>query len=243
MKRILAGCVALFIVTTSYNVSAQSQIPQPGSQVAQKIEGNFSLNYLAYLPVDYDTNRKEGFPLILFLHGSGERGDSVEKVNAWGPPRIAMEKGLPFIVISPQCPLNESWISMLLPLRTLLDQVIKDYHLDTNRVYLTGLSMGGFGTFAFSQAYPKYFAAIAPVCGGGTPGLIKYSKKLPTLVFHGDADNVVSPVNSQLMVDALKEAGAEVKFTLYPGVDHFSWIPAYNESGLFEWFLEHKKIN
>ncbi|HAN00924.1 MAG TPA: phospholipase [Marinilabiliales bacterium] len=214
---------------------------QAGSQFKQQINGSFQLQYLVYLPQNYQPQGNEKYPMILFLHGSGERGDSIELVKAWGPPKIAEEKGLPFIVVSPQCPNGIWWNALLLPLRELLDQTIQDYNVDTSRIYLTGMSMGGFGTFALAQAYPDYFAAIAPVCGGGTPGMVKFIKNVPTWVFHGQDDDVVLPKNSILMVDALKEAGAEVKFTLYPGVNHGSWIPAYNDSGIFDWFLEHRK--
>jgi predicted peptidase len=221
--------------------TGKSHAQSKNLQQAHCFKGKTSLNYLLYLPQNYSTETAEAFPLILFLHGSGERGDSINKVKAWGPPKIAEEKGLPFIVVSPQCPLNETWVSMLFPLRQLLDEIIANYNVDTSRVYLTGLSMGGFGTFAMAQAYPEYFAATAPVCGGGTPGLVKYSKNIPTWIFHGDADDVVLPENSVAMYNALKENGADAKLTLFPGVNHGSWIPAYNESGLFEWFLTHKK--
>ena len=212
----------------------------PGKQVDKEFKGELELNYLLYLPDNY-TEDKEPLPLILFLHGAGERGDSLNLVKAWGPPKIVEEKGLPFIVVSPQCPKSEYWTSLVYSLKQLLDQVIEEYNVDTNRIYLTGLSMGGYGTFAMSQVYPEYFAAIAPICGGGTPSLSKFSKALPTWVFHGDKDQVVPLKASQIMVDAIKAKGGEVKFTVYRGVDHFSWIPAYNESGLFEWFLEHSK--
>lgn len=216
---------------------------EAGTQNEASFSKNEGLNYLIYLPENYSYDEDNDFPLLLFLHGMGERGDSLDMVKTWGPPKIAEERGLPFIVVSPQCPITEQWISVLSPLKGLLDEVINEYNVDTNRVYLTGLSMGGFGTFAFSQMHPEYFAAIAPVCGGGTPSLAGFAKSLPTWVFHGDDDPVVPLESSQIMVDALKEHGAEVKFTIYPGVGHLSWVPAYNESGLFEWFLQHKKTD
>lgn len=216
-------------------------VQKPGTQLNYSFKSDLNLNYLLYLPKDYSAERKQGFPTILFLHGSGERGDSIDLVKSWGPPKIAEETGLPFIVISPQCPIDEYWTSMLYPLKGLIDNAIETYNIDTNQIYLTGLSMGGYGTFAFSQMYPEYFAAIAPICGGGTPSLTKYSKAIPTWVFHGEIDPVVPLQSSQLMVDALKEANTEVKFTIIEGVGHDSWIKAYNETNLFDWFLEHKK--
>ncbi len=229
---VMISCLLLILSSHAQN---------PENQIEGVLQSSYQLSYLVQFPAGYEANPTEKYPVILFLHGSGERGDSIELVKAWGPPRIAEDKGLPFIVVSPQCPKDTRWIALLLPLRDLLEEIIHKYPVDTTRIYLTGLSMGGFGTFALAQAYPEYFAAIAPVCGGGTPGMVKFSKNLPTWVFHGDADSVVVPENSKLMVEALKKAGAEVKFTLYPGIDHFSWIPAYSDSGLFDWFLEHRK--
>ena len=215
----------------------------PGTQTPQAFEEPVQLNYLLYLPEDYDPNRKEGYPTILFLHGAGERGDSVQALTMWGPPKIAKEKGLPFIVISPQCPKGHWWTSMMFPLKGLLDYSINTYNIDTSRIYLTGLSMGGYGTFAFSLLYPDYFAAVAPMCGGGTPSMVNFTKNYPPAwVFHGDSDKIVPIESSQIMVDALENAGYDVKFTIYEGGDHFMFQKAYNESGLFDWFLEHKKI-
>lgn len=229
----------LLILFSSVVLTISAQ--EVNSEQNKRIKSSVELQYLLQLPAGYNPDTTGGYPLILFLHGSGERGDSLPLVKAWGPPRIAAEKGLPFIVISPQCPANEWWTSLLHPLSQLLDQVIATYKVDTSRIYLTGLSMGGFGTFSMAQMYPHYFAAIAPVCGGGTPGLADFSMNLPTWIFHGEVDEVVPVENSELMFKALQEAGADVKLTVFPGVNHDSWIPAYNQSGLFEWFLKHRK--
>jgi predicted peptidase len=237
MKSIFRIAIMAIFVSLVLPLNAQDV----NSEQIKKNESTLELQYLLQLPANYAADTPGGYPLILFLHGSGERGDSLPLVKAWGPPRIASEKGLPFIVISPQCPANEWWTSLLYPLSQLLDQAIETYNIDTNRIYLTGLSMGGFGTFALAQMYPHYFAAIAPICGGGTPGLADFSMKLPTWIFHGEVDEVVPVENSELMFKALQEAGADVKLTVFPGVNHDSWIPAYNNSGLFEWFLEHRK--
>lgn len=222
-------------------VEAQ-QLFVAGTQTAQKFEKTVPLNYLLYLPDNYDPERKEGYPTILFLHGAGERGDDVSVLTMWGPPKIAAEKGLPFIVISPQCPKGHWWTSMMFPLKSLLDYSIETYNIDTSRIYLTGLSMGGYGTFAFSLLYPGYFAAVAPMCGGGTPSMVNFTKDYPPVwVFHGDADKIVPISSSQIMVDKMKDAGYDVKFTVYKGGDHYMFQKAYREEGLFDWFLEHKK--
>ncbi len=233
--------LTLFFYSFPVNASEKQKV-KAGTQTPQKFVESVPLNYLLYLPEDYDPNRKEGYPTILFLHGAGERGDSLNILTHWGPPRIAEEQGLPFIVISPQCPKGYWWTSMMFPLKSLLDYSIKTYNIDTSRIYLTGLSMGGYGTFAFSLLYPNYFAAVAPMCGGGTPSMVNFCNNYPPIwVFHGDADKIVPIGSSQIMVDKMKDAGYDVKFTIYKGGDHYMFQRAYREEGLFDWFLEHKK--
>ena len=241
MIKIIIFVLAVFFYSCQTQKSNEL-ILEPGTQTHQIIEQQMHLNYLLYLPENYDPDKEGGFPTILFLHGAGERGDSLDVLTAWGPPKIADEKGLPFIVISPQCPKGDWWTSMIYPLKRLLDESIKTYNIDTSRIYLTGLSMGGYGTFALSQVYPDYFAAVAPVCGGGTPSMVNFKKQPPTWVFHGDQDTIVPIESSQIMVDALKASGSEVKFTIYEDDDHFIFKKVYYESGLFDWFLEHKKM-
>jgi len=215
----------------------------PGTQTARSYETHTSLRYLLYLPQDYDPVRREGFPAILFLHGAGERGDSVEAVATWGPPRLAREKNLPFIVISPQCPKEHWWTSMMFELKGLLDQAIVQYNIDTTRIYLTGLSMGGYGTFAFSLLYPDYFAAVAPICGGGTPSMVNFVKDYPPIwVFHGNHDKIVPVESSTMMVEAMKNAGFNVKYTIYESGDHYIFKKVYADTSLFNWFLAHRKV-
>jgi predicted peptidase len=222
---------------------AQSAAPKPGSQTPQLLEKQIPirLNYLLYLPENYSESSGDKYPLILFLHGSGERGDDVNKVKVHGPPKL-IDKGqkLPFIVVSPQCPATTGgWRA--LDLITLLDDVSSKYKVDPDRVYLTGLSMGGFGTWELASQYPNRFAAIAPICGGGNPSRVRQMRTLPIWVFHGEADPTVPVKNSLDMVEALKAAGAtDVKLTTYPGVGHDSWTRTYNNPELFEWFLKHK---
>jgi predicted peptidase len=232
-------CLLLFGFGT-FNSKAQTE-PKPGIQAAGEFSTVINLDYLLYLPKDYDQNGKKKWPLILFLHGAGERGDNVEFVKIWGPANIVEEKDLPFIVLSPQCPSDKSWAALLLPVKKLLDEITIKYRVDLSRIYLTGLSMGGYGTFLMMENYPQYFAAYAPICGGGNPMAVSRYAHVPGWVFHGDQDRAVPIYNSQVMVDSLKAHGADIKFTVYKGMDHYSWIPAYSESGLFDWFLTKQK--
>jgi predicted peptidase len=194
--------------------------------------------YLLYLPARYDSQAR--WPLILFLHGMGERGSDLELVKKHGPPKlIAQGRQFPFIIVSPQCPDGQSWSAEVLG--AMIDRVESECKVDPDRIYLTGLSMGGFGTWDLACADPDRFAAIAPICGGGDPKLAKRIRNLPTWVFHGDADPVVSIDGSKAMVEALKAAGGNVKFTIYPGVGHDSWTQTYDNPELYAWFLSHRR--
>lgn len=211
---------------------------QQEKQFEKEITVKVKLKYLLFLPEGYEQGDKK-WPLILFLHGAGESGDNLAKVKIHGPPKIVEKKpDFPFIVVSPQSP-GRGW--NVDALKALLDEVVHDYRVDRDRVYLTGLSMGGFGTWSLAAAHPECFAAIAPICGGGNPGDAAKLKSLPIWAFHGAKDEVVPLDRSQQMVDALKEAGADVKFTVYPDAHHDSWTETYDNPKLYDWFLEHKR--
>jgi predicted peptidase len=201
-----------------------------------------NLDYLAYAPKGY-TETKEKWPLILFLHGAGERGNDLNMLKRAGPPMLVGRIAMPFVVVSPQCPHNRWWPEkqFLKSLETLIDQLINDYSIDPDRIYLTGLSMGGYGTWSLAAHCPKKFAAIAPICGGGKPKTAKRILKIPTWVFHGARDQVVPIDGSQKMVDALKAIGSNVKFTVYPRAGHDSWTATYRNPELYKWFLAHSR--
>jgi predicted peptidase len=210
--------------------------PQEPIRFEQEIKKKVSGHFLLYLPKEY-TKKREKYPLILFLHGAGERGSNLEMVKTHGPPRLVAEgKEFPFIIASPQCPEGQGW--SIDTLNGMLDYLIKKYRIDVDRVYLTGLSMGGFGSWAWAASNPERFAAIAPICGGGDPKTVEKFKHIPVWVFHGDKDTTVPPIRSQQMVDALKAAGAEPKYTLYPEAGHDSWTETYNNAELYAWFLQ-----
>jgi predicted peptidase len=201
-------------------------------------EGKAKLGYLLFLPEDYGKTDK-AWPLILFLHGAGESGNDLAKVKAHGPPKIVeTKKDFPFIVVSPQSPKRGWQPDALL---ALLDEVVSKYKVDQDRVYLTGLSMGGFGTWALAAAHPDRFAAIVPICGGGDPKTAERLKGLPMWVFHGAKDNVVPLARSEAMVNAVKAAGGNPKFTVYPEAGHDSWTKTYDNPELYQWLLEQKR--
>ena len=200
------------------------------------------LNYLLFLPKGYDAKPKQKWPLILFLHGAGERGDDLDLVKKHGIAKIVDQReDFPFVAVSPQCPGTSWWPSELESLNALLDEITAKYAVDTDRIYLTGLSMGGYGTWHLATAYPERFAAIAPICGGGDPKKACALKDLPVWAFHGAKDPVVSPEQSKAMVDALKDCGGDVQLTIYPEAAHDAWTETYDNPKLYEWFLKHRR--
>ena len=220
---------------------------QQSQSFQKEIRKIVQANYLLYLPDEYPKSRKL-WPLILFLHGAGQRGDDLEKVKAHGPPKLIAEEGrkFPFIIVSPQCPEDGWWsgVSETYTLNALLDDIISRYRVDEDRIYLTGLSMGGFGTWRLAIEYPDRFAAIAPVCGRGETAKaarIVRIAHVPVWIFHGAKDETVPIAESEAMVEALKKVGGDVKFTVYPEAGHDSWTETYNNPELYEWFLKHKR--
>jgi predicted peptidase len=199
--------------------------------------------YVVFVPHDYDGSKP--VPVILFLHGAGEtKGGQKQPVEVGiGPAVKKRAKTFPAIVIIPQAETRGWQASGPNAKRALamLADVAKEYKTDPNRVYLTGLSMGGFGTWSLAAAHPDRWAAIVPVCGGGDPKAAEKIKDIPTWVFHGDQDNAVPVQRSRDMVAALKAAGGHPKYTEYPGVGHNSWDKAYNTDDLWTWLFEQKK--
>jgi predicted peptidase len=160
-------------------------------------------------------------------------------VKKHGPPKIVETKrDFPFIVVSPQSP-RRGWSPE--SLAALLDEIVLNYQVDRDRVYLTGLSMGGYGTWTLAAAYPEKFAAIAPICGGGSPEDAARLKGLPIWVFHGAKDKAVPLERSEEMVKAIEDSGGKVKFTVYPDAEHDSWTATYDNPELYQWLLEQKR--
>ena len=211
---------------------------------AGKFEGPIvkraSLQYLVSVPDDYETSRGKRYPLLVFLHGSGERGSNLELLKVHGPLKLAAAgKKFPFIVVAPQCPERRSWDAD--ELVGLLNDLEKKFRVDRSREYLTGISMGGYGTWALVAAQPKRFAAIAPVCGGGDPKLASTFAKVPTWVVHGDKDPAVPFAQSVTMVDAMKAAGGSPIFTQVVGGTHDVWTEFYLKDEFYEWLLKFRR--
>ena len=209
------------------------------SQAQQQEKSMISYtNYLLYVPQDKPNNGL--YPLLLFLHGSGERGNDLNILKKNGPPSfLDKETDFPFIVVSPQCPQNREWDTQ--SLLALLDHIENTLPVDKKRIYVTGLSMGGFATWNLAQAAPEIFAAIAPICGGGNLERLCMMRDIPVWAFHGVKDTAVPYNESERLVQRLKELGADVKFTSYPDAGHDSWTSTYQNEELYKWLLSKSK--
>ncbi len=241
----VAGCV------TRPTAALSPRTGVPGKQVessfAQVVVRTNSFRFLLSLPAEYGQDPTKRWPLVLFLHGAGERGTDLKKVAVHGPPKlVAQGRQFPFILVSPQCPEGQVWdIEALMGLvDTLQDQL----PVDVRRTYVTGPSMGGYGSWGLAARYPDRFAAVAPVCGGGErirtllPSQPEALKTLGVWAFHGGKDNVVAVSESERMVEAFRRAGVtDVQLTVYPEAGHDSWTEAYNTPALFDWLLKHHR--
>lgn len=245
----------LFLVLLS--VMSNHAFSQSASRFSYNnfIDGNDTLKYRMLYP---DANNFRKYPLVIFLHGSGERGNDNEAQLKWGVMNFATDENMikfPALVIAPQCPEKMSWSNFsrkdmklqALPSRPmemvikLIQQLKKNMPVDTNRIYITGLSMGGFGTYDAIERYPNLFAAAVPVCGGGDTSKVSVIKNIPIWIFHGAEDPAVNPQLDVNMLVALTRAGAHPGFTQYPEVGHFSWIAAYSDPLMIEWLFRQKK--
>jgi predicted peptidase len=218
----------------------------PGTQSAQSFHAQVTLevgySYLLALPEGYEADGNKKWPLVVFLHGSGERGSNLEVLKKHGPPQlIAAGQKIPAIVISPQCPLGAIWSPH--GVHALTESVMKSHRVDPDRVYLTGLSMGGFGTWETAMEYPETYAALMPICGGAGVRFVMAEKirHIPEWIFHGEKDPVVEPAFSKRMLDVLKKLGADVKLTLYPEAQHDSWTVTYDNPKVWAWLFQQKR--
>lgn len=190
-------------------------------------------------------SQKESLPLIVGLHGAGERGTEPEKLRVHGIGKLfhadPCHGGHRAITLCPQCPEGLVWNNLVLGLKELIDMVVADYHVDPLRISITGLSMGGFGTWEMALTYPHFFSCAAPICGGGLSWRCNLLKELPIRAFHGTADTVVPLSYSSVMVNAVNAAGGKAELITFEGVGHNSWNPAYETTDLIAWMLSQSK--
>ncbi len=218
-----------------------------------------ALKYRLLKPADFSQNQT--YPLVIFLHGAGERGDDNVAQLVHGmkdflnPDR---RKNYPCFVVAPQCPNDKKWVEVdwsakshdqpehaSVPMQLvhdLIKEMIKNANVNKDRIYITGLSMGGYGTWDAIARYPELFAAAVPICGGGDPATVGKFAKLPIWCFHGDQDEAVSVERSRKMIDALKVAGGQPKYTEYAGVGHDSWTATYANPDFHDWLFAQERL-
>jgi predicted peptidase len=206
-----------------------------------------TLRYLLHLPDSYAADSAQQWPFILFLHGRGERGTDVEIVRNIGLPNILdQQPDFPCVILSPQCPNDVRWPTQDANIITLLDTLLPTLRLNPQRVYLSGLSMGGEGAWYFGACYPERFAAVVPVCARiplveGFPERVSSLKDKPLWAFHGDTDNTNPTDHTLQMISVVKNAGGSPKLTIFPNTDHDCWGKVYNDTALWEWLLGQSK--
>lgn len=241
----LAAAVALLWV--GFVNDARTADPRPAMKTETlSLETGYpvSCRYWVAFPAGYDADPAARWPLLIFLHGAGERGDQLDAVKKHGPLKI-IENGtpLPFLVIAPQCPAGDWWEStrQSLTLAALLDAVVATHRIDPDRIYCTGLSMGGYGTWRFAMEHADRVAAVIPICGGGRWFAAAAMKEVPAWAFHGAKDTVVPLEESKKMVDALARAGGRARLTVYPDAAHDAWTETYANPDVYEWLLRHRR--
>jgi predicted peptidase len=246
----MAGVLLMAQVGDSISLEPGKQMPQSVSvQVSKTGQASDStIRYMLFVPRDYKVEG-EPWPLMLFLHGLGECSeDDLSRVKIHGPPSFVDERpDFPFVLVTPQLPpppgqledVPTAWQPE--PLIQLLDHVMGQLNIDRTRVYCTGLSMGGFGTWRLVAAHPERFAAAVPICGGGEPAVMAKSlRRVPIWAFHGALDPTIPLCKSREMVNAVRCAGGNVKFTVYPDVAHDSWKRTYADPKVYDWLLSHR---
>jgi predicted peptidase len=240
MRAVLAVLMAVAVP------AAAKPAPTPvlEGQTAQRPVAPGGLPYLLFIPKGYAASGNERWPLVIFLHGSGEAGSDIELVKKNGPPKLVeKDPAFPFIVISPQLPPAAESVPpwTIAPLDAILDHALKTLRVDPSRVYLTGLSLGGIGTWAWGAAEPERFAALVPVAAFGDPTRACRLKDMPIWAFHGDKDDVVDPRGEIDMVAAVRACGGSPRLTIYPDTGHWSWEAAYSDPQLWLWLLEQRR--
>ncbi|OPH61827.1 hypothetical protein BC351_00885 [Paenibacillus ferrarius] len=205
---------------------------------------NIRVNYQLFLPHDYESEKDNKYPLILFLHGVKKRGEDINMLDGYGLTWMAESKqDFPFIVVTPQCPSNSNWILESQSVLALVDEIITNYRVDSNRIYVTGFSMGGNGAWNFALKSPELFSAVVPISGWFDPDKAMRLKNVPIWAFHCIDDDTVPVSGTEDMVKALTSIGGNIKFTYYTGLkhDHRVMYETFNHAELYTWLLNHRR--
>ena len=203
--------------------------------VTRRVEGR----YLVSFPDTYQDDLHKNWPLLLFLHGAGERGSDLQQVRRHGPLAASAPDDLPFVIVAPQCAEEEWWLPDAVG--ALVDECREVYRIDESRMYATGISMGGTGVWDLAARRPGLFAAIAPVCGRADPVRARALRGVPVWAVHGAQDTVIPPEQSRTMVEAVRAAGGTARLTMLPDAGHDAWSSTYTKSDIYDWLLQHQR--
>jgi predicted peptidase len=254
MHRLLLTAITIIILSSITFAQTKEEVSKLFDKLLHVSKGD-TLPYRLLKPVN--PTAMETFPLVIFLHGAGERGNDNEVQIKHITDLFLEERNrgkYPCYIIAPQCPKKKFWseyntksdeqtlsetptVQMKLVIE-LIEKISKEFPIDKSRIYITGLSMGGYGTWDLIARYPNKFAAAVPICGGGDAKTASVIKHIPIWAFHGSRDKIVPPVQSRKMIAALQDAGGLPGYTEYPDVEHNSWIHAYNEPHLIHWLFK-----
>lgn len=246
-KKIGQVCILILLSTLLFTNCISRQIPIPKERLIPKVFSSKKLThkqipYFLYLPKSYYTNQYQPLPLVLFLHGRGERGNDLSLIKRQALPKMVVEDNaeFPFIMIMPQLPeIEEEWYTK--DLLTLVEEIESEFSVDENRIYLTGISLGGNGSWKLAMEFPEKFAAVVPISGWGDTSKVCRLKNANVWAFHGMKDTLILPERTIEMVDRLKLCNPNVKITLYPKATHNAWTDTYHNPEFMDWFLQQKK--
>lgn len=241
------GLSLLFATPASAQTTTRPKPPlrlaEPFLAKTVRLGEDVERKYALYIPPQYDQDPEHKWPVILFLHGSGECGSDGVKQTTVGLPRYIAGRPtkFPFITVMPQA--RTLWFREgdSIAVWAILDSVLKEYRADRDRVYITGLSMGAFATWEFIMSRPDVFAAAVPVCGVGNEAFVRNIRDVPIWAFHGALDANVPVEGSRAPIEALRKLGASPKYTEYPGLNHFCWDQAYADTSLWRWLLKQRR--
>lgn len=234
------GLAIMALSLTAFPIAAGDVPVGQHAQVFETmVSQTLACHYLLYVPKTY-THDDRDWPLILYLHGAGERGDDPSLIPRFGPLNyVKTHPDFPFIVLAPQCPKDEWWRPETV-LQVLIE-VMDNCRVDKNRIYITGISMGGYGTMEVAGRFPQLFAAVAPVCGGGNGMQARALKGIPVWIFQGAKDTAIPTESAEYLYKKLKDNNADVKLTVYPEAGHVETTQAYDDPALYEWFLAQQR--
>lgn len=213
-------------------------------RLSERITSTVTLAYLVAFPEGYDADKRKRWPVVFFLHASGEKGDDLGKLRVHGPLKeIANGRKIPALVVAPQCPNGDTWDSdrMVQALHGLFRHVERTYRVDRKRELLTGISMGGYGVWAVGIKEPRRFAALAPICGNGDVAKVAALRDEPIWTVHGDADGSVPVQGTRDLVAALRASGGHVRYDEIPGAGHDVWSRTYAQDAFWDWLLAQKR--